>query len=200
MLGIKRKPLAQPLQAARLALELFVGLRRPAPHVVRLSPRLAHLRRELEKYVRELGYQVKRMYKVHGESIITNQMIQRRLSEIAIWLHAMTCSLSRVNKSLEGGMNGQALDGELRIVEHVCALAREEIEASRRGLDANADETMRRAAQVALRQVDLVPNAEHAIPEATPDTSALGTGKAVDQTHIQQFGAGSVFSGERVSR
>ena len=38
-----------------------------------------------------------------------------------------------------------------------------------------------------------MPNSNYVIPEKTPDESALGKGRVLDQAHIQQFGAGSLF-------
>ena len=40
-----------------------------------------------------------------------------------------------------------------------------------------------------------LPNDEYAIPESTPDVSARGQGKKIDQTQIPQFGDGSMFKG-----
>ncbi len=63
-----------------------------------------------------------------------------------------------------------------------------------RGLRQNIDETMRMAAEVALRQVATLPNADYAMPEKTPDMSARGTGREPDQTLIPQFGSGSTVA------
>jgi alkylation response protein AidB-like acyl-CoA dehydrogenase len=194
LLALKDKPFKRPLAALRIGLELFLGLRRPAPHITRLSPKLAHLKRDLERHVREFSHQIKMMFKEHAEGLITNQMIQRRLSEIVLWIHATTCSLSRANASIDRGVNGEQLADEIRTVEYVCALAGREIAANLEGLRTNADEPMRRAATVALRQSDALPNSNYAIPEKTPDESARDTGQTTDQTHIQQFGAGSTFT------
>ena len=57
---------------------------------------------------------------------------------------------------------------------------------------------MKKAAAAALKRIDTLPNAHYAIPERTPD-AARGTGLRVDQTHIPQFGAGSVFAGPKVT-
>ena len=83
--------------------------------------------------------------------------------------------------------------------QYFCALAGEEIRNSLRGLDRNSDDTMRRAAQVALKHVSTLPNAHYAIPESTPNESARGTGRVFDQEHIQQFGAGSMFKQQDTS-
>jgi hypothetical protein len=67
------------------------------------------------------------------------------------------------------------------------------IESRLRGLYKNADETMRRAAAAGIKIVDDLPNAQFAIPESTPDETARGKGRELDQTHIPQFGSGTTF-------
>jgi alkylation response protein AidB-like acyl-CoA dehydrogenase len=196
MLGVKDEPMRNLAAAMRIGAELYAGLRRPAPHLTRLSPRLAHLRHDLERHVREFSHQVKMMFKAHGEKLVTNQMIQRRVSECALWLHAMTCTLSRADRAIRAGHNGETLQDELAIVEHVCAMANEAIDGNLRSLRRNTDPSMRRAAAAVLRQCRSLPNDQYAIPERTPDLGARGTGKAADQTHIPQFGGGSMHAGK----
>ena len=193
LLEVKAKPLKHFGTAMQVASELFLGIRRPAPRITKLSPRLDHLKREVERYVREFSHQVKMMFKIHEEKLITNQMVQRRLSESVLWIHAMVCSLSRVDKSIRDGVNGEPLADEIKIVEHICALAGEKIEDNFRLLYRNTDESMRRAAKVAQKQIDALPNAEYIMPESSPDEAARGKGRVPDQTHIAQFGSGSVY-------
>jgi alkylation response protein AidB-like acyl-CoA dehydrogenase len=193
LLALKAKPFANPGKAMRIGAELFLGVRPAAPHITRLSPRLAHMKRDLERHVREFSHQVKMSFKMFEEGLITNQMVQRRLSLSVLWIHAMTCSLSRLDQSIRSGSNGQALEDEIIIVEHICAMAGAIIDENLRGLYKNTDETMRRCADVAARHIAALPNSGYAIPESTPDDSARGTGRETDQTHIRQFGSGSVY-------
>ncbi len=193
LLEVKANPVKNLGTAMQVGAEMFLGVRRGAPQITGLSPKLAHLKHDVERYVREFSHQVKMMFKIHEEKLITNQMIQRRLSEIVLWIHAMVCCLSRVDKSIRDGVNGETLSDELQIVEHLCAIAGEKIDANLRGLYKNTDETMRRAAKVAQKHIDTLPNADYSIPEGTPDKTASGTGRVQDQTHIRQFGAGSLY-------
>ena len=55
------------------------------------------------------------------------------------------------------------------------------------------DRTVAAAVRVAMKQMDTMANSDYVIPESTPDKSALGTGREPDQTHIQQFGSGSLI-------
>ena len=198
MLGVKERPFRHLVEAVKLAAELFLGMRRPAPRITRLHPRLDHMRRNLERRVQEFSHQVKLMLKDHEEKLITRQMIQARLSTAAVWIHAMTCSLSRLDHAIRRGLAGEPLEEQLKLVEHICELAGVEIDLALQALRKNTDETMRSAAAVAMKQVDRLPNSEFVIPEATPDQSARGTGAQPDQTHIRQFGSGSTHDVEDV--
>ncbi len=199
MLGVKDRPLANLGAAMRLAAEMYLGMRRPAPRIANVHPRLEGLRRELEKRVQSFSHEVKLAFKDHEEKLITRQMIQRRLAWSAVWIHAMVCSLSKVDRSIRQGGNEESIAEEIRIVEHVFALGAEEIDLAIRGLRQNVDETMRTTAEVALRQIARLPNSEFVIPERTLDETARGKGRQTDQTHIPQFGSGSVFDLESVA-
>ena len=168
-------------------------MRRPAPAITRLHPSLGHLGSRLEQHIREFSHQIKVMLKTHREQLITRQLLQERLSRTVLWIHATACSLSRLDKSIRDGTNGEALQDETKTVEHLCDLADEQITIQLRGLRHNTDRTMAGAARVAMKQMDSMPHSDYVIPESTPDESALGTGREPDQTHIQQFGSGSLI-------
>ncbi|UCD74767.1 MAG: acyl-CoA dehydrogenase family protein [Phycisphaerales bacterium] len=193
MMAVQAAPLKHLGQATQIASELFLGIRRGAPGVDKLSPKLAPLTRQLEMDIREFSHQVKMMFKEHKEKLITNQMIQARLADCALWLYANCCVLSRADQSIRKGVNGKELEDELAVVSHACAMGSEVIANRLRELRKNTDETMRPCAQAALAWVDQFPNSEFSIPEKTPDKEAFGTGKKFDETHIKQFGAGSIF-------
>jgi alkylation response protein AidB-like acyl-CoA dehydrogenase len=198
MIGVKEKPFKNLGQATRFGAELFLGMRRAAPKITRLDPKLDHLRRELESRVQEFSHQVKLAFKENEEKLITRQMVQRRLSICAMWIHAMSCSVSKLDCDLRKGMDAERFDEDLKLVEHVFGLAGQEIDTAIRTLRNNADGTMRAAAQVAMKQIDRLPNSDYSIPESTLDEAAKGTGRELDQTGIQQFGSGTLYDLERV--
>ena len=70
------------------------------------------------------------------------------------------------------------------------------IESQRRAIRSNSDKSMRSAAEGALKWSETLPNGDYAIPESTPVESARGKGKVIDQSMIEQFGEGTVFSGK----
>jgi acyl-CoA dehydrogenase family protein 9 len=198
MLGVKKAPFANLKAALQIGAELFLGIRRPAPRIRRVHSRLANLANDLAQRTREFSHQVKLMFKEHEEKLITKQMIQYRLSNAVVWLHAMTCSLSKLDRDMRKGLDGAALEHDLAIVRHVFALGGDEIDTCMRGLWKNSDQSLVNAAAVASKRVESLPNSEYVLPEKTPDLKARGTGRKPDQTHIQQFGSGSTVSAENV--
>ncbi len=191
LLAIKQNPARHARQGLRLALELYLGVRRSRPMISGLRPELAHLKQPLARSIREFSHQVKMMFRIHREELITRQMIQQRLSWCALWIQAAVCSLSRLDQSVRNGTNGKALADEVRTVEHICDLANHEIAANLRDLRLNTDRTMRPAAQAFRKRMETLPNSDYVIPERTPDEAARGTGRVPDQSQIPQFGSGS---------
>ena len=191
LLSIKNNPASHIGAGIRVALELFLGIKRAKPRITRLRPELAHFQSRLENMIQEFSYQVKQMFKIHKEQLVTLQMIQYRLSWSVMWIHAIVCSLAKLDKALRDRVNGQQMEQDIRTVDHICAIAEDEFNASIRALRQNTDRTMVRCASAAMKQMDLAPNSDYVIPEKTPDKSAAGTGRTPDQTHIPQFGSGS---------
>jgi len=198
MLGVKEKPFKNLGAALQIGMELYLGIKRGKPHLTKVHNRVSHLRDQLERLTQEFSHNVKLMFKEHEEKLITAQMIQARLSWSAIWLFAMTCTLSRVDQSIRNGVNGQELTDEIALAEHVFNLGGDEIAKNFRGLRTNPDSTIAATAAIAARHMDSRPNSDYVIPEATPDDSARGTGRQVDQTHIKQFGSGTTVEQQDV--
>lgn len=198
MLQVKAKPFKQLGAAARIGGELFLGMRRSVPRFENIHPRLQRYAQELMFRIRDHSYNVKMMFKEHEESLITNQFIQERLSNSALWIHAIACSLSKCDARLRAGLAGQELAHELLVVDHLCALANANIDEAVRGLRWNIDAGARSCAESVLDQADGLSNANYSIPERTPVMAARGTGHAMATQGIKQFGAGSTFSGAKV--
>lgn len=190
LLKIAENPLKHLGQALQLSAELFLGVKKPRPRITRLHPSLAPLKEKLENYTQQLSHQIKRMFHQHREKLITRQLLQGRLSWIAIWLYAMSCSLSYLDRNLRVGMKSEHIGPQRAMVEHFFDLASRAIEQNFQALEKNADGTLHAAAQAAMRQVDQLPNANYVIPEKTPIKEARGSGRQPDQSPIQQFGSG----------
>jgi alkylation response protein AidB-like acyl-CoA dehydrogenase len=203
MLGVKKNPVGNMGAAVQIGSELFLGVRRPLPTFKSADPRVAGMMHDLMTRVREFSHQVKLMFKEWEDRLVTEQTIQARLSMCAIYIHAMTCALSKLDHNLRKGLDGDALTYEVSLVEHLCAMFGLAIEEEIRGLRVNADATMKRAADAVLKHIDSFPNKDFSIPERTMDMQARGSGRTLKQADAQaipQFGAGSVFHGEAVKR
>lgn len=198
MLSIKNNPFRSIGSAAKIGAQLFLGMRGGMPTFSKSHPSLRNMMAQVMLRIREHSHVVKMAFKEHEERLITNQMVQARISMCALWIHGMLCALSKLDRNLRNGLDGDALTYEMAMVQHFNAMANLEIEREIRALHDNSDATMKAAAAAALKRIDQLPNAHYVIPERTPD-AALGTGAKPDQTHIPQFGAGSVFAGEKVS-
>ena len=199
MLGVKANPLKALGPALRIGSELYLGVKRGLPTFSRLHPRLERMGHELMMRIREHSHQVKMSFKEHQEALVTAECIQRRLSLSAMWIHAMACALSKLDRNLRTGLDGAELEYEMGVVEHLVAMAGLEIDEQIRALRVNADDSMNRVAGMALKRSDQFDNAHYAIPERTPVMDVRGTGKKADVNTIPQFGAGSTFAGVKVT-
>lgn len=198
MLAIKNAPLQHLGAGVRLGAEVFLGIKRGSPRITSIDPSLATLGRRLSVLIREFSHDFKRIASELKETFATDHLVQERLARIVVDLHAITCSLSKLDRNVRNGLSGTELEDELVVVEHLYAIAENSIEKNRTDLRRNCDVTMKRAAAVALAWGKTLPNSDYAIPERTPDESARGTGKVADQEHLQQFGEGSSFTGPPV--
>jgi alkylation response protein AidB-like acyl-CoA dehydrogenase len=199
MLGVRAKPFSHLGSAMQLGLQLFLGFRPAAPRIEGLHPRLAAYGTTLSNLIREFAHQVRMMFKEHEEKLVTNQLIQSRLALASMWIHAIACSLSKCDRNLRQGLDGDALAGEMATMDHLVALFANEVRMELDGLRQHANATVDAAAAALSKRIEALPNGHYAIPEKTPNAAARGQGKSVDAESIQQFGAGSVFTGPPVS-
>lgn len=198
MLDIKKNPIRRLGAAARLGGELFMSMRRSVPKFTKLHPKLQRHAQELMFRIRDHSYNTKMMNLEHQESLINNQFIQARLSNCALWIHAMTCTLSRCDANIRAGLQGADLVHELKVVDEVCAIANARIDDETRSLRWNHDGIARSCADSVLDRADLLGNADYSIPERTPVMAARGTGRPVPTDGIKQFGSGTAFHGSKV--
>ncbi len=195
LLGVKGKPFSHPITALRIAAELYLGIKRKAPQFTKLHPLLEKHGKDLAIAIRDISHAIKMCCKRHAEGLITNQMMQMRLSWSIIWAHAMACSLSKMEKSIRDGLDGALLERDRTLLNHICEIGMDRIRANIRALTDNHDDSMRKAAAVGLQYASSLPNSDFVMPESTPDENAQGKGRAPDQTYIEQFGKGSSVLG-----
>ncbi|MDW8263170.1 MAG: acyl-CoA dehydrogenase family protein, partial [Phycisphaerales bacterium] len=172
--------------AIPLAAEIFLGFkpRPPAPPPVDHS--LYRYARGLAHRVRDLSHAFKVASRRWEEKIITRQCVQARLADAAIWLHAWSATLSKLDRQLRRGqLTGEKGQRDRRAAEHFMEMAELEISQALRSLEENHDASMLAAAEAALKYSATLPNSEFAIPEWSP--VARGTGRVSKQSGIKQF-------------
>jgi alkylation response protein AidB-like acyl-CoA dehydrogenase len=171
--------------AIPLALQVYAGVKPSAPSVTRLHGSLAPWADRFRRLIREHSHNFKIASKMHEEKIIERQCVQARVADNAIWLHAMACVLSKLDMQIRRGDDGAEFERDRAAAEHFLDMAELEIRHNIRALTENADDTMLRAAEAAIRVSDAQPNERFVVPEKSP--VAAGTGKVPDQSAINQF-------------
>jgi hypothetical protein len=200
MLSVKNSPTKNIGAAMQIGAELFLGFRRSVPSFSKIHPKLSRFASELMLRIREHSHAVKMAFKEHEERLVTAELIQARLSMSSLWIHAMACSLSRLDANLRKGLDGSDLEYEMATVEHLCAMANEEIGKELRSLHANCDPSVKRVAASVMKWAEELPHDRYDIPEKTPDASARGKGRPEPTEGIPQFGSGSIYSGPVVAK
>ena len=196
MLGVREAPMGKKVsmfgQLLPLAAEVFLGIRRRAPQITRVDASLRPHADRLARLISEFTYQFKQVSKRYDASIMNRQVVQARLAFIAIYLHAWTCTLSKLDHDVRAhGSNGGAeFARDKAAAIHFFDLAELEIQKLFRELYYNADDTMLKAAEAAIAFSDTQPASDFIIPERTP-TEFLGKGRKPDQAAIKQFPGGS---------
>ncbi len=192
MLGIQEAPLGKKVsmmgQILPLAAEVFLGIRKRAPRIDKIDPSLREPADRLAKLISEFTYQFKQVSKRYEAGLMNRQSVQARLAWIAIYLHAWTCTLSKLDRDMRthGSNGGAEFARDKAAALHFMDLAELEISRSLRDLYFNADDTMLAAAAAAVAYSDTQPASDFVIPESTP-TEFLGKGRRPDQTAIKQF-------------
>ena len=187
-------------RAIPLGLQVYLGVRPGAPAVDMVkSPELHPVGERLARLVAEHSYQFKVMSKQWDVKILERQAVQARVADVAIWLHAWACTLSRLDSDLQAHAGNGAGDAEFQrdraAAMHFFDLAELEIHGAFRAMYENADDTMLAAAAAAMRHNNTLPVGDFIIPEKSP-TPARGAGRPPDQRGIKQF-PGEPYTGQR---
>ena len=170
---------------APLAGEIFLGVKKSRPEVTRVHPSLRSFAERLAGHVQTHTREFKLASKKLEERIVTAQAVQARLADNATLMFAWSCVLSKLDQQLARGARGPKWERDKLAGLHFMHLAHERIEANVRGLHANSDDSMRRAAEAAYEWVETLPNAEYYVHESSP--VAEGTGHPVQEAYIKQF-------------
>lgn len=168
--------------------EVILGVRRRPPAIVGLHQSLVDQGKRLSKWVSEFTYRFKKTGQKYDTKMVAAQCAQARLADVAIFIHAWMCTLSKLDKEIRAGHGGIEFEKSKTAALHFFDLAEIEIKQALEALEVNADGTLHAAAEAALAVNDTLPASDFPIPEKTP-TEFLGQGKQADQTHIKQFAA-----------
>lgn len=176
--------------AAPLGLEIFLGIRRRVPTISAIDSSLRPYAERICRMAQEHTYQFKITSKRYEEKLLERQAVQARLADSSLIIHAALCTLAKLDADLKAHStkgNGADLEFERdRLAAlHFLDLAECEFHHAIRSLYDNADETMLKAAEAALRHGETLPNDQFIISERSPN--AKGTGRTPRQDGIKQF-------------
>ena len=183
--GLNRQLLGR---AIPLAAQLFLGIKPARPMLIRVHPLLESYGNRLATMVQRHSHSFKMASKKHREAIVQRQAVQARVADNAMYLFALTCSLSKMDSQIRNGDIGPSYDRDRAALAHAFDLFEMAFYRNIGELRNNADESMRAAAKAARRHNDTLPNSNFYIPESSP--VAKDTGKQVPVEHIQQFPGG----------
>jgi acyl-CoA dehydrogenase family protein 9 len=176
-------------RAIPLGIEIFLGIR---PSLKRLSKvksaELAPYAERLAMLVREHSHQFKVMSKRYDVKLLDRQVVQARVADVAMYLHAYASTLAKLDRDIAacgGGAGDLEFQRDKAAALHFFDIAEVEIYNRFREMYENADDTMLAAADIALKHNDSLPNNLFIIPEKSP--IAKGTGRTPNQTGIKQF-------------
>jgi len=177
-------------RAVPLGIEIFLGIRPGLKRLTKVkSPALAPQAERLAMLAREHSHQFKLMSKRYDVAILDRQTVQARMADIAMYLHAYACTLSKLDRDLTAHADNGVADLEFQrdkaAAEHFFDIAEVEIHNRFRELYENGDTTMLAAAEATIKHNDTLPNSDFIIPERSP--VAQGTGHKPKQDGIKQF-------------
>ena len=196
LLEIKNAPFKHVTAGIRVGAEIFLGIKRAAPKIDAVDPSLAPLAHRLSILIRDFSHEFKRIAAELKENFATDHLAQERISKAVIAIHAMVCSLSRLDSDIRNSESAEDIQRYRGLVEHLFSILEEQTDSEMLALRKNSDKSSMKAADLVLNWSKSLPNSNYAIPESTPVESARGHGKTIDQEMIQQFGSGTVFTGD----
>ena len=167
--------------AEALGMELLLGRKRPAPRIEGIDAALQPQADRLSRLIRDHSHNFKLATRRYREQIISRQLVQARLADSAIWLHAFACTLSKLDRDIRLGLDHRHRAAAMLLFD----MADAQIRASWNALFNHHDESTRAAADEALRFSSTLPNDRFILPESSPN--ARGAGRRPSQAGIKQF-------------
>ena len=172
-------------KALPLAGQLFLGLKPSAPDIRNVHPAIRDQADRLSDLIQKHSHYFKLVSKWEREDIVKHQAQQARVADNAMFLFALSASLSKMDDQLRSGEYGPEFERDRSAFEYLFDWFAHKIHRNCGEMAENADETMREAAEAARSYNDTLPNKDFYIHEGSP----LGrdSGKTPPSEHIKQF-------------
>jgi alkylation response protein AidB-like acyl-CoA dehydrogenase len=172
-------------KALPLAGQLFLGLKPSAPDINGVHPAIQDQANRLSDLIQKHSHYFKMVSKWEREDIVKHQAQQARVANNAIYLFALSASLSKMDDQLRTGEYGPEFERDRAAFEYLFDWLAVKIHQNFGEMADNADDSMREAAEAARSFNDTLPNDEFYIHEGSP----LGrdAGKTPPSEYIQQF-------------
>lgn len=172
-------------RAIPLAAQLFAGYRPGAPQIKSVHDSLRDQTNRLSNLIQHHSHSFKMASKWFREDIVTRQAVQARLANSAMYLFALSASLSKMDSLIRNKDRSVDYERDAAAFEHVFDLLEKMIRDDLGDIRTSSDKSMLKAASAARRQNDLLPNEDFYIHEASP--IAAGTGKPVRPELFKRF-------------
>ncbi|HEX4125489.1 MAG TPA: acyl-CoA dehydrogenase family protein, partial [Tepidisphaeraceae bacterium] len=160
--------------AVALAAELLLGRKTRPTQIDRIDPSLAAPADRLSRLIRDHSHNFKRATMVYGQKLLSRQLIQARLADSAIWLHAYACTLSKLDRDIRRGKIGVELENAHAAAALFFDMAESETRAAWQKLFHHHDDSIQLAARAALRHSDTLPTSRFITPESSPIAKGAG--------------------------
>jgi len=172
-------------EALPLAGQLFLGLKPSAPDIRNVHPAIRDQADRLSDLVQKHSHYFKMVSKWEREDIVKHQAQQARVANNAIYLFALSASLSKMDDQLRSGEYGPEFERDRAAFEYLFDWFGHEVYRNFGEMADNADDSMREAAEAARAYNDTLLDSEFYIHEGSP----LGrdAGKTPPSEHIKQF-------------
>ncbi|MFK7846340.1 MAG: acyl-CoA dehydrogenase family protein [Rhodothermales bacterium] len=172
-------------RAIPLGAQLFLGVKPVKPEIKGFHPLLEKYTNRLSSLIQKHGHSFKLASKWHREEIVKRQVVQARIADNAIYLFALSASLSKMDAQIRNGDYGLSYERDRTALGHLFDLLELDFAKNIGELKKNADESMRLASDAARRHNDSLANEDYYIHESSP--VAKGTGKPVRKENVRQF-------------
>jgi len=171
--------------ALKLGFEIGLGVRKKNTLNTKFDPALKPLAQKFTHLVGEHNYWFKKASMIYKENIVTRQCVQARLSDSAMWLHAMACVLSKLNSAANKSKKVVEWDRDFSAGNYFIHMAAEEIRLAHWQITHNSDIALLEAAQKSLAYNETLPDSDYIIHEKSP--THQGRGRKPANEHIKQF-------------